>query len=42
MSEMESFDYDTTADETGVSVDGYPTYENKRWDFVEMFGVKKK
>lgn len=27
---------------TGVSVDGYPTYENKRWDFVEMFGVKKK
>ncbi|MBO5389897.1 MAG: hypothetical protein J6A59_17520 [Lachnospiraceae bacterium] len=27
---------------TGVSVDGYPKYENKRWDFVEMFGVKKK
>ena len=27
---------------TGVSVEGLPTYDNKRWDFVEMFCIKKK
>lgn len=27
---------------TGVSIEGYPTYENQRWDFMEMFGIMKK
>lgn len=31
-----------TYTKTGVSVEGFPTYENKRWDYVEMFCVKKK
>lgn len=27
---------------TGVSVEGYPTYENQRWDYMEIFGIKRK
>ena len=26
---------------TGVSVEGYPTYTNQRWDFLEIFGITK-
>ena len=26
----------------GVSLEGYPTYENHRWDYMEIFAIKRK